>query len=167
MNGVSKSYAMTGWRIGYAAGPKDIIKAIGKIQSQSTSNPSSVGQAAAVEALNGTQNFIQERSDAFKERRNFVVKALNKIDGINCLNPNGAFYVFPSCKDLLGKKDETGNKLKTDTDFVQSLLENSGVAVVQGSAFGLEGFFRISYATSMENLKKALEKISTFCKSLK
>jgi aspartate aminotransferase len=167
MNGVSKSYAMTGWRIGYAAGPKEIIKAIRKIQSQSTSNPSSVGQAAAVEALNGTQNFIQERSDAFKERRNFVVKALNKINGIKCLNPNGAFYVFPSCKDLLGKKDEKGNKLKTDTDFVQSLLENSGVAVVQGSAFGLEGFFRISYATSMENLKKALEKISTFCKSLK
>ena len=166
MNGVSKSYAMTGWRIGYAAGPKEIIKAIRKIQSQSTSNPSSISQAAAVEALNGTQNFIQERSDAFKERRNFVVKALNKINGINCLNPNGAFYVFPSCKDLLGKKDERGNKLKTDTDFVQSLLENTGVAVVQGSAFGLEGFFRISYATSMENLKKALEKISTFCKSL-
>ena len=166
MNGVSKSYAMTGWRIGYAAGPKEIIKAIGKIQSQSTSNPSSVSQAAAVEALNGTQDFIQERSVAFKERRDFVVKALNKIDGINCLNPDGAFYVFPSCKDLLGKKDASGNKLKTDTDFVQSLLENSGVAVVQGSAFGLEGFFRISYATSMENLKKALEKISSFCKSL-
>ena len=166
MNGVSKSYAMTGWRIGYAAGPKDIIKAIRKIQSQSTSNPSSISQAAAVEALNGDQNFIQERSNAFKERRDFVVKTLNKIDGINCLNPVGAFYVFPSCKDLLGKKDEKGNKLKTDTDFVQSLLENSGIAVVQGSAFGLEGFFRISYATSMENLKKALEKISTFCKSL-
>ncbi len=166
MNGVSKSYAMTGWRIGYAAGPKEIIKAIRKVQSQSTSNPSSVGQAAAVEALNGTQSFIQERSDAFKKRRDFVVKALNKIDGINCLNPEGAFYVFPSCKNLLGKKDVKGNKLKTDTDFVQSLLENYGVAVVQGSAFGLEGFFRISYATSMENLQKALEKISSFCKSL-
>jgi aspartate aminotransferase len=157
---------MTGWRIGYAAGPKEIIKAIGKIQSQSTSNPSSVSQAAAVEALNGTQDFIQERSDAFKERRDFVVNSLNNIKGISCLKPNGAFYVFPSCKDLLGKKDASGNKLKTDTDFVQSLLENSGVAVVQGSAFGLEGFFRISYATSMENLKKALEKISSFCKSL-
>ncbi len=166
MNGVSKSYAMTGWRIGYAAGPKEIIKAIGKIQSQSTSNPSSVSQAAAVEALNGTQDFIQERSDAFKERRDFVVNSLNNIKGISCLKPNGAFYVFPNCKNLLGKKDESGNKLKTDTDFVQSLLENSGVAVVQGSAFGLEGFFRISYATSMENLKKALEKISSFCKSL-
>ena len=166
MNGVSNSYAMTGWRIGYAAGPRDIIKAIGKIQSQSTSNPSSIGQAAAVEALNGTQDFIQERSDSFKERRDFVVNSLNNIKGISCLKPNGAFYVFPNCKNLLGKKDHSGNKLKTDTDFVQSLLENNGVAVVQGSAFGLEGFFRISYATSMENLKKALEKISTFCKSL-
>ena len=166
MNGVSKSYAMTGWRIGYAAGPKEIIKAIAKIQSQSTTNPSSISQAAAVEALNGTQDFISQRSKAFQERRDFVVSELNKIDGINCLKPEGAFYVFPSCKDLLGKKDASGNKLKTDTDFVQSLLENSGVAVVQGSAFGLEGFFRISYATSMENLKKALEKISSFCKNL-
>jgi len=166
MNGVSKAYAMTGWRIGYAAGPKEIIKAIAKIQSQSTTNPSSISQAATVEALNGNQDFIKERASSFQERRDFVVKALNKIEGIDCLNPNGAFYVFPSCKGLIGKKDTNGNELKTDTDFVQSLLENSGVAVVQGSAFGLEGFFRISYATSMENLKKALEKISTFCKSL-
>ena len=166
MNGVSKAYSMTGWRIGYAAGPKEIIKAIAKIQSQSTTNPSSISQAAAVEALNGTQDFIKERATSFQERRNFVVKALNEIDGIECLNPDGAFYVFPSCKGLIGKKDINGNELKTDTDFVQSLLENSGVAVVQGSAFGLEGFFRISYATSMENLKKALEKISSFCKSL-
>jgi aspartate aminotransferase len=167
MNGVSKAYSMTGWRIGYAAGPKEIIKAIAKIQSQSTTNPSSISQAAAVEALNGTQDFIKERSASFQERRDFVVKALNEIDGIECLNPDGAFYVFPSCKGLIGKKDSSGNELKTDTDFVQSLLENSGVAVVQGSAFGLEGFFRISYATSMESLKKALEKISSFCKSLK
>ena len=166
MNGVSKAYSMTGWRIGYAAGPKEIIKAIAKIQSQSTTNPSSISQAAAVEALNGTQDFIKERANSFQERRNFVVKALNEIDGIECLNPDGAFYVFPSCKGLIGKKDTNGNELKMDTDFVQSLLENSGVAVVQGSAFGLEGFFRISYATSMENLKKALEKISSFCKSL-
>ncbi len=162
MNGVSKSYAMTGWRIGYAAGPKDIIKAIGKIQSQSTSNPSSISQAAAVEALNGNQGFIQKRSKAFKERRNFVVKSLNNIEGINCLTPNGAFYVFPSCKGLLNKK----TKLKTDTDFVQKLLEKSNVAVVQGSAFGLDGYFRISYATSMQNLKKAMERIKTFCESL-
>ena len=167
MNGVSKSYAMTGWRIGYAAGSKEIIKAIAKIQSQSTSNPSSVSQAAAVEALNGTQNFIIERSKAFQERRDFVVSELNKIDGINCLKPEGAFYVFPSCKDLLGKKDNKGNVLETDNDFVQSMLENVGVAVIQGSAFGLDGFFRISYATSMENLKKALIKISDFCKSIK
>ena len=166
MNGVSKAYSMTGWRIGYAAGPKEIIKAIAKIQSQSTTNPSSISQAAAVEALNGIQDFIKERAISFQERRNFVVKTLNEIDGIECLNPDGAFYVFPSCKGLIGKKDASGKELKTDTDFVQSLLENSGVAVVQGSAFGLEGFFRISYATSMENLKKALEKISSFCKSL-
>ena len=166
MNGVSKAYSMTGWRIGYAAGPKDIVKAIAKIQSQSTTNPSSISQAASVEALSGTQDFIKKRADSFQERRDFVVKSLNDIDGINCLNPDGAFYVFPSCKELMGKKDSSGKEIKSDTDFVQSLLENSGIAVVQGSAFGLEGFFRISYATSMENLKKALEKISSFCKSL-
>ena len=166
MNGVSKAYSMTGWRIGYAAGPKDIVKAIAKIQSQSTTNPSSISQAASVEALSGTQDFIKKRADSFQERRDFVVKALNDIDGINCLNPDGAFYVFPRCKELMGKKDSSGKEIKSDTDFVQSLLENSGVGVVQGSAFGLEGFFRISYATSMENLKKALEKISSFCKSL-
>ena len=162
MNGVSKSYAMTGWRIGYAAGPKEIIKAISKIQSQSTSNPSSISQAAAVEALNGTQDFIQERSNAFKERRDFVVNSLNNIKGISCLKPSGAFYVFPSCKQLLGKK----TKLKTDKDFVEKLLEEALVAVVQGSAFGLDGYFRISYATSMDNLKKALERIKSFCESL-
>ena len=136
MNGVSKSYAMTGWRIGYAGGPKEIIKAMRKVQSQSTSNPSSVSQAAAVEALNGTQKFIKVRSNEFKKRRDFVVKSLNNIKGINCLTPNGAFYVFPSCKGLLNKK----TKLKKDTDFVQKLLEKANVAVVQGSAFGLEGY---------------------------
>ena len=162
MNGVSKSYAMTGWRIGYAAGPKDIIKAIGKIQSQSTSNPSSISQAAAVEALNGNQGFIKKRAKAFKERRDFVVKSLNDIKGINCLIPNGAFYVFPSCKGLLNKK----TKIKTDTEFVQKLLVKSNVAVVQGSAFGLDGYFRISYATSMENLKKAMNRIKSFCESI-
>ena len=167
MNGVSKAYSMTGWRIGYAAGPKNIIKAIAKIQSQSTTNPSSISQAAAVEALNGVQNFIKDRAKSFQARRDFVVKALNAIEGIECLNPDGAFYVFPSCKGLIGKKDSKGKEIKKDIDFVQSLLENNGIAVVQGSAFGLEGFFRISYATSMENLKKALEKIESFCKSLK
>ena len=162
MNGVSKSYSMTGWRIGYAAGPKEIIKAIAKIQSQSTSNPTSISQAAAVEALNGTQDFIKERANSFRERRDFVVNSLNNINGISCLRPEGAFYVFPSCKKLLGKK----TKLKTDKDFVEKLLEKSEVAVVQGSAFGLDGYFRISYATSMENLKKAMERIRSFCDSL-
>ena len=162
MNGVSKSYAMTGWRIGYAGGPKEIIKAIRKIQSQSTSNPSSVSQAAAVEALNGTQKFIKTRSKEFKKRRDFVVNSLNKIKGINCLTPNGAFCVFPSCKKLLNKK----TKLKTDSDFVKKLLEKSNVAVVQGSAFGLPGYFRISYATSMQKLKVAMVRIKSFCESL-
>jgi aspartate aminotransferase len=166
MNGVSKSYAMTGWRIGYGAGPVEIIKAMAKIQSQSTTNPSSISQAAAVEALNGTQNFIIERSKAFQERRDFVVKSLNEIKGLNCLNPDGAFYVFPNCSKLLNKKDKNEKLLKTDTDFVESLLENNGVAVVQGSAFGLEGYFRISYATSTQNLKKALKRISEFCNCL-
>ena len=162
MNGVSKSYSMTGWRIGYAAGPKEIIKAMAKIQSQSTSNPTSISQAAAVEALNGTQDFISERSNSFKERRNFVVDSLNNIKGISCLSPEGAFYVFPNCKKLLNKK----TKLKTDKDFVERLLEKAEVAVVQGSAFGLDGYFRISYATSMENLKKAMKRIKSFCDSL-
>ena len=162
MNGVSKSYSMTGWRIGYAAGPKEIIKAMAKIQSQSTSNPTSISQAAAVEALNGTQDFILERSNSFKERRNFVVDSLNNIEGISCLSPEGAIYVFPNCKKLLNNK----TKLKTDKDFVEKLLEKAEVAVVQGSAFGLEGYFRVSYATSMVNLKKAMERIKSFCNSL-
>ena len=162
MNGVSKSYSMTGWRIGYGAGPKEIIKAMAKIQSQSTTNPSSISQAAAVEALNGTQDFIKIRSNSFKERRDFVVESINNIKGLSCLNPNGAFYIFPNCKNLLGKK----TKLKTDKDFVEKLLEKAEVAVVQGSAFGLEGYFRISYATSMDNLKKAMERIKSFCENL-
>ncbi len=158
MNGVSKSYAMTGWRIGYAAGPKEIRK----IQSQSTSNPSSISQAAAVEALNGKQDFIKKRAKSFKERRDFVVKSLNNIDGISCLKPNGAFYVFPNCKKLLNKR----TKLKKDTDFVQQLLEKQNVAAVQGSAFGLDGYFRISYATSMAKLKIAMSRIKKFCEDL-
>ena len=162
MNGVSKSYSMTGWRIGYGAGPKDIIKAVAKIQSQSTTNPSSISQAAAVEALNGTQDFIKTRAESFKERRDYVVETLNSINGLSCLKPSGAFYVFPNCKKLLGKK----TKLKTDKEFVEKLLEKAEVAVVQGSAFGLDGYFRISYATSMENLKKALDRIKSFCESL-
>ena len=162
MNGVRKSYAMTGWRIGYAAGQKEIISAIRKIQSQSTSNPSSISQAAAVEALNGKQDFIKKRAKSFKERRDFVVKSLNNIDGISCLKPNGAFYVFPNCKKLLNKR----TKLKKDTDFVQKLLEKQNVAAVQGSAFGLDGYFRISYATSMAKLKIAMSRIKKFCEDL-
>ena len=162
MNGVSKAYAMTGWRIGYAAGPKNIIAAIRKIQSQSTSNPSSISQAAAVEALNGSQSFIKKRAKSFSNRRNFVVNYLNSIPGITCLLPKGAFYVFPSCKGLIGKK----TKIKDDTDFVQKLLEKQNVAVVQGSAFGLDGYFRISYATSMQKLKVAMARIKHFCESL-
>ena len=166
INGVSKSYSMTGWRIGYAGGPKELIKAMAKIQSQSTTNPSSISQAAAVEALNGDQSFIKDRSDAFKERRDFVVTELNKIPEIECINPEGAFYVFPSCKGCLGKSHNELGDIKTDTDFVSKLLESTGVAVVQGSAFGLEGFFRISYATSMKNLEKAVKRISEFCSKL-
>ena len=165
MNGVSKSYAMTGWRIGYGAGSTEIIKAMAKIQSQSTTNPSSISQAAAVEALNGSQNFILKRTNEFQQRRDFVVKSLSEIKGLSCLNPDGAFYVFPNCSYFLNKKDKKGKLIRTDTDFVESLLENNGVAVIQGSAFGLEGYFRISYATSMQNLKKALERISEFCKN--
>ncbi len=162
MNGVSKSYSMTGWRIGYAAGPKEIIKAMAKIQSQSTSNPTSISQAAAVEALNGTQDFINVRAQSFKKRRDFVVNSLNNIKGISCLRPEGAFYVFPSCKKLLGKR----TKIKTDKEFVEKLLEQAEVAVVQGSAFGLNGYFRVSYATSMKNLEKAMSRIKNFCEKI-
>ena len=167
VNGVSKAYAMTGWRIGYAAGPKELIKAIQKIQSQSTTNPSSVSQAAAVEALNGDQSFITPRALEFKKRRDFVVNALNNIKGLTCVNPQGAFYVFPNCKKLMNKKTTSGRIIKNDTDFATFLLEETGVAIVQGSAFGLEGYFRISYATSMQILEKAVIKIRSFCESLK
>jgi aspartate aminotransferase len=167
INGVSKAYAMTGWRIGYAAGPKELIKAIQKIQSQSTTNPSSISQAAAVEALNGDQSFINTRALEFKKRRDFVVHALNNINGLTCVNPQGAFYVFPNCKKIMNKKTSSGKIIKNDTDFATYLLEETGVAIVQGSAFGLEGYFRISYATSMQILEKAVIKIKTFCESLK
>ena len=166
INGVSKAYAMTGWRIGYAAGNKSLIKAMGKLQSQSTSNPSSISQAASVEALNGDQSFLKSRADVFKKRRDFVVKALNDMNGISCTVPQGAFYVFPSCKDLFGKKTSEGKIIENDEDFVTALLETVGVAVVQGSAFGLNGFFRISYATSDEMIANACERISNFCDSL-
>jgi aspartate aminotransferase len=166
MNGVSKAYAMTGWRIGYAAGNKDLIKAMGKLQSQSTSNPSSISQAAAVEALNGDQSFLKTRAQVFKKRRDYVVNALNNITGITCSLPEGAFYVFPSCKELFGKKTSDGKFINNDEDFVTALLESAGVAVVHGSAFGLNGYFRISYATSDELIASACKRIDKFCNSL-
>lgn len=165
-NGVSKSYAMTGWRIGYAAGPKELIKAIAKIQSQSTSNPCSVSQAAAVAALNGDQSFLAERNDVFKQRRDMVVDMLNQAAGIECLKPEGAFYVYPSCAGVIGKVTPDGKRIETDEDFVTYLLESVGVACVQGAAFGLSPYFRISYATSTENLKEACLRIQKACAAL-
>lgn len=165
-NGVSKSYAMTGWRIGYAGGPKELIKAISKMQSQSTSNPSSVSQAAALAALEGDQSFLKERNDVFKDRRDRVVDMLNESYGIECLKPEGAFYVYPSCAGLIGKRTPEGKLIESDEDFVTYLLESEGVACVQGAAFGLSPYFRISYATSMENLEEACKRIQRACSSL-
>jgi aspartate aminotransferase len=166
VNGVSKAYAMTGWRIGYAAGPKDLIKAMAKVQSQSTTNPSSISQAASVEALNGTQDFIPARAEAFRQRRDLVVRMLNEADGITCHKPEGAFYVFPSCAGCIGKTTPEGKVIETDEDFVTYLLESQGVAVVQGSAFGMAPFFRISYATSIEQLEEACRRIQKACAAL-
>ncbi|MBX3496374.1 MAG: pyridoxal phosphate-dependent aminotransferase [Parvibaculum sp.] len=167
MNGVSKAYSMTGWRIGYCAGPIELIKAMTTIQSQSTSNPTSISQWAAVEALNGPQDFIAERAQSFKERRDLVVSMLNQAKGIKCPTPEGAFYVYPSCEGCLGKTTPAGKLIETDKDFVEALLEEEGVAVVHGEAFGLAPFFRISYATSTENLVKACERIQRFCGNLR
>jgi len=166
INGVSKAYAMTGWRIGYAGGPVELIKAIAKIQSQSTSNPCSISQAAAVAALNGDQSFLDERNDAFKRRRDMVVAKLNEIDGISCNTPEGAFYVFPDARGVIGKSTPEGSIIKNDGDLSAYLLESGLVAVVQGSAFGLEGFFRISYATSDEALTEALTRIKNVIDAL-
>lgn len=167
MNGVSKAYAMTGWRIGYCAGPVELIKAMTTIQSQSTSNPTSISQWAAVEALNGTQDFIPTRAAAFKARRDLVVSMLNQARGLKCPTPEGAFYVYPSCAGCIGKTTPNGKLIANDKDFVEALLEAEGVAVVHGEAFGLAPHFRISYATSTENLTKACERIQRFCASLK
>ncbi|PTW59121.1 aspartate aminotransferase [Breoghania corrubedonensis] len=163
VNGVSKAYAMTGWRIGYAGGPTDLIKAMAKIQSQSTSNPCSISQWAAVEALTGPQDFIPKNAEIFKGRRDLVVSMLNQAQGLSCPMPEGAFYVYPSCAGLIGKTAASGKKLETDEDFVTALLEDEGVAVVQGSAFGLGPNFRISYATSTEALEEACTRIQRFC----
>ncbi len=167
LNGVSKAYAMTGWRIGYAGGNASLIKAMGKLQSQSTSNPTSISQAAAVEALNGDNSFIAERAKVFKGRRDFLINEFTSMNGITCRVPEGAFYVFPSCKGVIGKVDESNNKINNDEEFTTSLLEHAGVAVVQGSAFGLEGYFRISYATSDENLKNACIRMRDFLNKLR
>ena len=166
VNGVSKAYAMTGWRIGYAGGPADLIKAMAKMQSQSTSNPSSVSQAAAVEALSGPQDYIAERNAVFKERRDLVVEMLNACPGLQCHKPEGAFYVYPSCAGTVGKKTPDGTAITSDSDFVTYLLEAEGVAAVQGEAFGLSPYFRISYATSTEALREACTRIKRACEAL-
>jgi aspartate aminotransferase len=167
MNGVSKAYAMTGWRIGYCGGPEPLIKAMTKLQSQTVSNPTSISQWAAVEALSGTQDFIPKFQKAFEERRDLVVFMLNQAHGIECPKPEGAFYVYPSIRKLIGKAAPSGKTIATDEDFAGELLEAEGVAVVHGAAFGLSPFFRISYATSTEVLEDACRRIQRFCGNLR
>ena len=166
VNGVSKAYCMTGWRIGFAGGPADLIKAMSKVQSQSTSNPSSISQAAAVAALTGPNGFIAEHNEVFKARRDLVVDALNTCAGLACHRPAGAFYVYPSCAGTLGKKTPKGKTIASDGDFVTYLLEAEGVATVQGEAFGLSPYFRISYATATEALEEACTRIKRACEAL-
>ena len=166
VNGVSKAYCMTGWRIGYAGGPTHLISAMRKVQSQSTSCPSSVSQAASVEALNGPHDFITANNVAFKRRRDLVVRMLNDIDGVECPTPEGAFYVYPSIKGLIGKTSAGGAKIETDEDFAFALLEETGVAVVFGAAFGLSPHFRVSYAEDDAVLKEACLRIQQFCKGM-
>ncbi len=166
LNGVSKAYAMTGWRIGYGGGPAELIKGMGKVQSQSTSNPSSISQAAAVEALNGDQSFLKGWIEEFEKRRDLIVSMLNQTTGITCAKPEGAFYVYPSCAGLIGKKTKDGKVITNDEAFVTYLLESEGVAVVHGAAFGLEPFFRLSYATSTEVLEEACRRIQRACAAL-
>ncbi|MFN3827154.1 MAG: pyridoxal phosphate-dependent aminotransferase [Micavibrio sp.] len=167
VNGVSKAYAMTGWRIGYAAGPKELIKAMAVIQSQSTSNPSSISQAAAVAALNGDQSFLSGWCETYQRRRDLVVGMLNQAEGVSCPTPEGAFYVYASCAGCIGKETPDGKVIENDTDFVSYLLDSEGVACVQGEAFGLSPYFRISYATSDEALEKACQRIQKACSALK
>jgi aspartate aminotransferase len=166
MNGVSKAYAMTGWRIGYCGGPEALIKAMGKVMTQTTSNPCSISQYAAVEALNGTQAFIKPHQKLFQERRDLVVSMLNQASGLKCPVPEGAFYVYPSVAELIGRKGPSGQVIQTDEDFVVQLLESEGAAAVHGGAFGLEPYFRISYATSNEVLEDACGRIQRFCASV-
>ncbi|WP_081159017.1 pyridoxal phosphate-dependent aminotransferase [Ensifer aridi] len=166
VNGVSKAYSMTGWRIGYAGGPRELIKAMAVVQSQATSCPSSVSQAASVAALNGPQEFLKERTASFQRRRDLVVNGLNAIDGLDCRVPEGAFYTFSGCEGVLGKVTPAGKRIETDTDFCAYLLEDAHVAVVPGSAFGLSPYFRISYATSEAELTEALTRIAAACARL-
>lgn len=166
MNGVSKAYAMTGWRIGYAAGPEELIKTMRKVISQTTSNPCSISQWAAIAALNGSHDFLPERNRVFQDRRDFVVAELNKADGLTCGTPEGAFYVYPSCAGAIGKTAPSGKLIESDTDFAAELLQQEKVAVVMGEAFGLSPAFRVSYATSTEALKDAMTRIQRFCASL-
>ncbi len=166
VNGVSKAYAMTGWRIGYAAGPNELISAMAKLQSQSTSNPSSISQAAALAALEGSEDFLISRNDSFKSRRDIVVDMLNQCEGIDCLSPTGAFYVYPSCEGVIGKKTKDGKIINDSMNFCSFLLESEGVAVVPGNAFGLDPFFRISYATSEIILEDACKRIINACNNL-
>lgn len=167
VNGVSKAYAMTGWRIGYAAGPKPLIDLMRKVASQTTSNPSSISQWAAVEALNGPQDFIAERAAQFERRRDLVVTMLNRASGVRCPTPEGAFYVYPSLEGLLGKKTDGGQVIDSDEAFATALLNREGVAVVHGAAFGLSPYFRISYATSEDVLQEACRRIQRFCAGLR
>jgi len=166
VNGVSKAYAMTGWRIGYAGGPAWLIKAMGKLQSQSTSNPSSISQAAAVAALNGPQDFLIERNAAFERRRDLVVSMLNDTPGLECPTPEGAFYVYPDASGVIGKTTPKGQVIKTDEDLIAYFLDEAQVAAVHGAAFGLSPAFRISYATSEELLTEACTRIQRACAAL-
>ena len=167
LNGVSKAYCMTGWRLGYCGGPREIIAGMNKIQSQSTTSTSSISMAASVEALSGDQEFINLHNIQFKKRRDMVVKNLNQIDGINCLIPPGAFYVYPSCEGIIGKKTSAGNTINTDEDFMNFLLESEGIAGVHGEAFGLSPYFRLSYATDEKTLADACNRIERACNNLK
>ena len=167
LNGVSKAYCMTGWRLGYCGAPKEIIAAMNKIQSQSTTSTSSISMAAAVEAINGPQEFIKDHNDAFLRRRDLVVSLLNNIDGLSCLTPEGAFYVYPSCEGVIGKKTPDGNKISNDEEFMNYLLDSEGIAGVHGAAFGLSPYFRLSYATSDEILTDACKRIKRACEKLK
>ena len=166
VNGVSKAYAMTGWRIGYGGGPVELIKAMTKLQSQSTSNPSSISQAAAQEALSGPQDFIAERTRVFQQRRDFIVTELNRMPGVSCHVPEGAFYAFPSCAGVIGKRTPSGKVLETDEDFVLYLLDEENLAVLQGAAYGVSPFFRLSYAASMETISEGCARLLRACEKL-